>query len=624
MVQMVIQKIRSSSWVAFILAFIGWVVYFIQALGYTHILTSFVDEGGYLYIGELFTKGIIRPFQDYGVMRLYSPLAYLIPGQIEAWFGASLLTGRNFSVSCGLLMVMALWITARRLGGKWLGAAVVWGVALTPISIQIYSLAISQALVACLLAWSLMLVLGEGRPIWQITGGSFLAGIMVMTRQNLFPVIPLLVAYVFWQHGKKAGLWALVGSLLPISVIHILYWPNILQIWAVWLPPSLTPFLDFVRPPAATSLLETGIGFSSRLLSFLQGIRFHYFTTIGFITVLFLWPRRNEWVNQSNRRSAWFLAILFTVLASLHAWESFLLLDPYCTFCFTPYLAFFDFIIFLLIAVSISSWRKKISRIKQSGIILVVILLSAGLGYAVFDRFGPWLLKIEFPAFTRGLNPRTWTPFITLWDILANKFHLDYWTSRLYVPVFSGLIIGLIFLILQGIEYRILIKRTQMSRYSFGTICLLAFLATGIWLSPLMGGTYRQDGICRVNIPQTYKQIGSSLSSIIPPGTRVYWDSITAVALLYTPEIAIYYPQIYASFSFRLNGDPQQLARYGLWNDALAGQWWKKASYMVIENDFGGAYHPANFDPSQFNIFQTGPMNPCNPSSYLRIYQRKP
>ena len=205
MIWKVTQKIRGSSLIAYILAFSGWVVYLIQAWIYAHIQTSFLDEGGYLYIGDLYSRGIIRPFQDYGTIRQYAPLSYLIPGQIEAWFGASLHTGRFFSLFCGLMLIIALWIIARRLGGNWMGAAVVWGMALTPISIQIYTLAISEALVACLLAWSLLFVLGEKQKLWQIITGSFLTGLVVMTRQNLIIVIPLLLAYIFWQHGKKAG-----------------------------------------------------------------------------------------------------------------------------------------------------------------------------------------------------------------------------------------------------------------------------------------------------------------------------------------------------------------------------------------------------------------------------------
>jgi hypothetical protein len=621
----VFHTLRDSSWIAHLFAFFGWVFYFIQAWIYAHIQTSFLDEGGYLYIGDLYARGVLRPFQDYGPMRLYAPLAYLIPGQIEAWFGANLKTGRYFSVFCGLMMVVALWITAQRLGGKWLGAAVVWGMALTPISIQIYSLAITQALVACLLALSLLFVLGEKRPLWQIVTGSLFTGIMVMTRQNLIPVIPLLAGYIYWQHGKKAGLWALVGCLSPILVIHIIYWPNILQIWATWLPASLTPFLNPFRPPLAGVTSEIGASFPGRLLAFLQGIRFHYFTTIGFIVSLFLWPRRNEWSSQSNRRAAYFLATLFLTLTLLHAWASFIITNPYCTFCFTPYLAFFDIIVFLLIIVSISSWRKQVSKKIQVAIVLFILVLSPGLGYASFEMFGTWLLNFKFPAITRGLDPHQWVPFITIWDILGNKFNADYWTSRLYVPIAIGLILGAILIVTALIIYKIsFIRIGQIRKYSFGSWLLIACLGSGVVFSPIMGGTYRENGICHSNTFQSYEHIGNTLKSLIPPGSQVFWNVRTAVPLLYAPKINIYFPQIYANSNFLKSEDSDQLLKFGLWSEKLARQWWEEADYIVTETSWEQAYRPVSFDSTQFDIFQTVPQNPCNPLSYLLIFHKKP
>ena len=627
MIEKTIRKFRDNSWLASALAFLGVVLYSVQAWVYAHIQTSFVDEGGYLKLGDLYMRGILRPFQDYGPPRWYAPLSYLIPGQIEKWFGASLLTGRYFSAFCGIVMLVPLWLIARRLGGKWWGVAIIWSIALTPISIQIYSLALSQALVACLLAWSLFFVLGEKRPLWQIVAGSILSGLVVMTRQNLLPLAPLLVAYVFWQHGKKAGWWALAGSFLPILVIHIIYWPNILQLWAIWLPTSLTPFLNPFRFPAADLVSATGASLSARLLSFLLGFRFHYFTMLGFIVCLFLWPRRGDWKSQTNKRAAYFLATLFIVLTLLHAWATFFASNQadQCTFCFTPYLSFFDITALLLIIASFSSWRKKLSKTVQAGLVVFVLLFSSGLGYATYDRFGPWLLSIKFPAFTRGLDPRQWVPFITLWDILANKFHLDYWTCRLYVPIVAALILGIILLILAIVVYKALLKKKQASEYSFGALFLLASLGLGIWLSPLMGGTYRQDGICQADIPQTYKQIGATLSSIIPAGSQVYWEAKTAVPLLYAPEIRIYNPQVYGLFSFRMGGDSEQLEKNGLWNDELARQWRADADFIVTEANWYQIYRPGgDLDTTQFEEFQTAPTNPCDPYSYLLIYKRKP
>lgn len=183
MIGKTIRKVRDISWLAHALAFLGIVLYFVQSWTYAHIQTSLADEGGYLYIGDLYLRGVLRPFQDYGPPRWYAPLSYLVPGQIEKWFGASLLTGRYFSVFCGILLLIPLWLIARRFGGNWWGAAIIWCIALTPISIQIYSLAISQVFVACLLAWSLFFLLAEKRPPWQIVAGSALAGLTVMTRR---------------------------------------------------------------------------------------------------------------------------------------------------------------------------------------------------------------------------------------------------------------------------------------------------------------------------------------------------------------------------------------------------------------------------------------------------------
>ena len=618
----VFQKIRSSPWIAHTLALLGGALFLLQAVIYAYIQTSFLDEGGYLYIGDLYMRGILKPFQDFAVPRWYAPLAFLIPGQIEKWFGASLLTGRLFSIVSGLTMLVALWLLARRFGGRWWGAAMVWFFTLTPIAIEIYSLALSQALVACLLAWSLLGVLGEKRPLWQILAGSVLAGLVAMTRQTLIPVIPLLIFYVFWQHGKKAGWWSLMACFFPILIIHAIYWPNILQLWAVWLPAGWTPFLNAYRFPVEQSTIARNPTFLSSLMALLQGFRFHYFSLFGFFVCLFLWPRRGGWKNNADRRAAYFLGTLFLVLALLHVWPTISSFDnpPACAYCISQYLSFFDLTALLLIVVTFPSWQSTLSKIVQGVIVFFILLLSTALGYAAFDRFGPWLMGIKFPAVTRGLDPRRLFPFITLWDILANKFHQDYWKSRVNVSFVAGLILGVLLVVLAALVYRALVKRKHLNGYSYGSLLLMTCLVMGVWLSPLMGGTYRQDGICRANIPQTYQRIGQKLASLIPPGSQVYWEVGNAVPLLYAPDIKIYPPQIYAGYSFRLDGDPRELLKYGLWNDELAKQWKAESDFIVTEAD----YPVGDLDANKFEEFQTIPANPCDPNSYLIVYRRKP
>ena len=627
MIEKAYRKLRDEAWLAPALTVLGLLLYTIQARAYVFIQTSFVDEGGYLYIGGLFARGIMRPFQDYGPPRWYAPLSYLIPGQIEKWFGESLLTGRSFSVLCGMGMLISLWLISRRLGGRWWGVAIIWSFTLTPVAIQIYSLAISQALVACLLAWSLFFVLAEKRPLWQIVVGSVLAGLTIMTRQNLFPLIPLLIAYIFWQHGKTAGWWSLAGCFIPIVIIHVIYWPNILQLWAVWLPAGWTPFLNAYRFPAAQLVSSNTLSFSASSMALLQGFRFHYFSLIGFFVCMFLWPRRGGWRNRTDKHVAYFLGVLFLVLALLHAWATVSTSDQAatCTFCFTPYISFFDQTALLLVVVTFPSWRRTLSKVVQGIIIIFVVILSAGLGYAGFDRFGPWLMGIPFPAITRGLDPRRWVPFINIWDILSNKFHQDYWTSRVNVSIGVATILGILLVSLAALWYRKLAKRKRLIGYSFGSLLLLICLVLGVWLSPQMSGSYRQDGICLVNIPGNYQKIGQELSEIIPAGSRVYWDVMTTVPLLSAPEISIYPPQIYALYTYRIGGDPEQLAKYGLWNAGLAGQWMANAEFIVTESDWTQTYRPTgSLSASQFDIIHIAPTNPCDPGTSLTVYKRKP
>ncbi len=470
-------------------------------------------------------------------------------------------------------------------------------------------------------------MLAEKRPLWQIVAGSALAGLTVMTRQNLFLLIPLLIAYVFWQHGKTAGWWSLVGCLFPVLLVHAIYWPNILQLWAVWLPAAWTPFLNAYRFPAAPLVSPNLLSFPASSLALLQGFRFHYFTLVGFFVCAFLWPRRGGWKDRADQRAAYFLGALFLVLALLHAWATISTSDQAatCTFCFTPYLSFFDLAALLLIVVTFPSWRRTLSKVVQGIIVFFILLLSVSLGYAGFDRFGPWLLGIEFPALTRGLDPHKWVPFITLSDILSNKFHLDYWTNRVPVSIIAAVILGIVFLTLGRLAYKRWLNQERMAAYSFGTFILAALLGSGVLLSPLMGGTYRQDGICQADIPQAYAQVGKSLARIIPAGSQVYWESFTVLPLLYTPGISIYTPQIYQMFSFRIGGEAGQLAKYGLWNDELARQWKAEARFIVTDANSGLSYHPGgDLDTTQFDSYRTAQANPCDPNSYLIVYERKP
>jgi 4-amino-4-deoxy-L-arabinose transferase-like glycosyltransferase len=130
-------------------------------------------------------------------------------------------TGRYFAIFLGLLTVLGTWITARHWAGRWLAAASVWVFALSPMIIKIHAITASEVIIACMLAWMCVFVLAEERSLWQIVVGSILGTLAVLTRQNMVVVLPLLVLYVFWQHGKQKGIFVLRGGL---SRVCIYYW----------------------------------------------------------------------------------------------------------------------------------------------------------------------------------------------------------------------------------------------------------------------------------------------------------------------------------------------------------------------------------------------------------------
>ena len=184
-VSVLVRKITSLPWLPAFLTIAGFIAYILQAIDIARTKTSFLDEGLYVYKGWLFATGKYVPFQDYGLWTNHAILSFLIPGYIQKWFGPGLDVARYFMIFLAVLTLLGLWIFAKRWGGKWWAAAAIWVIALNPAEIKVYTLALSEGLIAVMLAWILVLTVGVKRPLWQIMLGSALAGLMILTRENM-------------------------------------------------------------------------------------------------------------------------------------------------------------------------------------------------------------------------------------------------------------------------------------------------------------------------------------------------------------------------------------------------------------------------------------------------------
>jgi len=177
-----------------------------------------------------------------------------------------------------------------------------------------------------------------------------------MTRLNMLIVLPLVILYVFWQHGKKAGLVATLVDGLTVAIGHALFWPGILQNWTR-LPKLLTPFLNTWRLSRSyDGNWQPDVTFEGRILSLFLSVRFHFADMVGTLASWLMWPAKSKWKSQTYFRSAVFLSGFFLPLLLMHMWAA--LGQGYCVFCFAVYMVFFSFIGLLLLILTLSNWQK--------------------------------------------------------------------------------------------------------------------------------------------------------------------------------------------------------------------------------------------------------------------------
>lgn len=607
----ILKKRNWPIWTADVVALIGLLVYFFQSVVFAHTTVSNLDEGAYLLKGLLFATGKYHPF-DPGISTNKAPLAFLIPGYVQLLFGAGLRTGRYLAVFFGVMAVLGTWVAARRIGGKWLATGAVWVFAFSPMIIKIYSGGVTQSTIACLLAWSLAFSLGEKRPLWQLMLSGFLAGIIILVRQNMLPFLPLLAVYAFWQHGwKSIGL--LLSGVTIVAAVHIIYWPEILQLWA-WVP--------YIQLPAHTlysgggSIIWTPkIFLESRMLAISQAVRFHFIPLVGSVISLLLGSKLSAWKSRTDFRMGLFLLLLFWGLLYMHAMAS--IARNYCVFCFTPYIAFFNVAGILLLVVSVKSWNWKPSIAAQIILLTGLLVIFAGMGFSAFEDIGRSLVNLPAP---RVRDFRILPGFVTWWDILSNKFHVNYNVAIRYASTVFGFSVGVLLML---IGYVIWHRTWRNSLVKFGAFFASFILVLELVISPILHGTAGARD-CTSDVILANEQIGDYLKGVIPQGSVVYWDGgLSAAPLLYLPGVTIFPAQINSAYSFLSNGDTAELFRFGFWNEEMAAKWKATANFFIIEDKRYDSWKEY-FTRRQFDEFVRSPVGTsCLEESQLRIFRRK-
>jgi hypothetical protein len=635
MIRQIYDWTRERAWLPIMLSLAGVFVYFFQLWHYAHMQYSVLDEGNYLYKGFLFATGRYVPFQDYGIWTNQMPLAFLIPGWAETVFGPGLRTGRYFAIVLAILMLVGLWLTSRRLGGNWMSLAVVWAVVLNPATTRMYSMFISQGLVACLLVWVMFFTLGADRRLWHLILGGLLAGVVVMTRINMLPVLALLILYVWWERGWKAALWVGGAELLVFGSVHAAYWPDILKIWARWLPGGLFPFLSPWLPPPNIPTWNPDAPLAFRIASFFLAFRFHFVALTGAVVAWLLWPRRLAWKAESHFRVAVFLSVLLLTLMALHFWAA--LGNDYCVFCFPTYTAFYSSLGLLLVSMTWSHWRQSLPLWRRvlAGTVMVGLLM--GMAYSAEkildtmfgDSFIKNLIALPIPRLSGG---RILEGQAKLWAYFANRFHLSYETiyhaTQTIFPLVLALVAGILILTIAAIISRRLVARTPTPGWTRGILGLLLFLTLGYVAAPstLLGNGY-QGYDCSGDQIAANEKVGEQLAQVIPPGSRVYWNGYSPASLTYLPDARIYPSQLNLTYSFRISDDPENLVRYGWWNQVLGYRWLSETDFVLIteRNYKKNTWQTQILESSKYEeLAPTSLTALCQNDSYIRIFRRKP
>jgi len=590
----------------------------LQALHIARTKTSFLDEGMYLYKGWLFLTGQQIPYAEYGVQTNHSILSYLIPGLSQIWFGRGLDTGRYFMIFLSLFTLLGLWVFARRWGNAWWSAGMICVMALNPAEIKLYTLAISEGLVAAMLIWILILTVGEKRSLWEILLGSALTSVLVLTRETMAFVPPILFVYIFWQYGWRTGLYSMLCSAAFFVGGNLFYFPDNLTLWAGRvIPQFMSPFLDKWRLPA--SAMGQGLGqveesnLYRMVLYFFLTFRQHFVSMVSAVAVWLLWPARLTKPLNERVRAAIFLSVLFLVLFLAHMQASFF--GEYCISCILLYIGYCNFIGLMLLVIAAPVLTKEFSRGRLFVIFTVIAVLVMGIGFSSHEDVSADFAKAMIDRLDQ----------VRVWNLML------YFTKLPHLLLFRlsfVLAVSLLVLVVGGIAFRVVfiqLRRKQGSGGKTGLIAVNAFLIVGLILSPtkILGNGNDFFYCDNTDVFASYERAGRDLSEVIEPGSRIYWEGRIPAIFLYLPDVQVYGPQLNQVHYYVNGGDAETLERFNYWNDKLAEQWLADADYILVQQTEMAYLNQEMLESGRFvHVLDAPKAEKCRWQSVIQVYQR--
>ncbi len=634
MVDRIISWLKKASWLAILLAVAGFALYAWQTWNLSHRLTTMIlDESMYVYKGYLFAIGKYAPYEDYGPLTNHMPLAFMIPGWVQAWFGPGMGTARMFAFIVGLVMLAGVWMAFYRVGNFWWGTVGVWLFALNPAWQEVFAQGLTQGIVNMFIVWGLVFLIGKYRDTWQIILAAVLVTLAVLTRVNTLPILVLMLLYIFWEHGSRSGLIATLTALVVGVVVLAFYWPEVLKFLSGWVPEGMFSFVEPYRSPwsqqhvpADFSYFPVSDWWGQPASEQFHGIKAFYeaikFSLIPWLTVagaLVFWPRRWDWRSDYHFQLSLFLLVTWVVSAAMHIWVAGS--GTSCHFyCMAGYFTFFNLLGLLLLPAVFPYLRTNPSIFRQ--VIGVVLLLAIIIG-AIYSTglVSPGMnvnwwekaLLTPIPLITGGkLHIGETGPLLSLIEHIT---HLDYHFLVEVLPTHFYWLLPLLVMALIPLVRRIVLGPWNPYRMAVAPFAFILMVLLGAAL----GYTdifYQKTAnlACEDDVILTHEAVAAELQEIIEPGSSVYWELTSNMLLLYLPDVEIFPPQLNTGFNYLGNsqlGKSDLVYKFGYWNATLKQEWIKQADYLLIPSQHAETWQPMT-DSGEFDIVGlTAPYETC-------------
>ncbi|MCB2178489.1 hypothetical protein KQH61_03650 [bacterium] len=638
-------------------ALLGFAFYLSRSIQYAQTIPSNVwDESGYVYYGWLFTSGKFAPFEDFGPWTNQMPVSYFLPGLAQMLFGVGLRSARYMSVLMGALTVLGLALAANRARSAGWAALIVWAVALNPGWVKAFSQVFSQGMVSFFFAWVIFFLVKKYPENWELFAAALLASLASMTRINVLPFTAMVVLYIWFAHGRKAGFWAILGAAIPFAAIHLLYWPDILKIWSYWIPSQIfPPIADYRSPwrevfvPDNFSWWPVSAWWNDPQHLVWRGIdalgnalRANFIAWFGVVLTLFLFPAQRDWKSRQDRELTIFFIISFFIMLAFHLWAA--LGANSCFFsCLPGYFMFFNLLGIFAVVMSAPSWKKRTKVLPYLIFLALCVLTLVAFEFQNQNDFRDLRYTIVAdvlngdPAKLQNNDTAATEPTGAFWDFLQEKTGFDsyrwlrfLWLNEFFTRVLWWIIPLTIVVLLPWGSYKLLhaLGADPGAYRSFNLAFLLVFGA--IFAGIQLFGQSLDVTTCDANIIDRQEEIGTLLAETIPAEAQIFWDVKSDIPLLYMDYTLPYMPQSHFRFTYLGDqpADQDLMQKYGWWNYDLGQEWITQSDYVVTENRlYDGLWGWESLvEAGEFDIvLVTDPLDTCTGiDSQLIVLHRIP